>query len=107
MLGRRYKPRQRAGGVNNYTACVECKIECMRLTTTRRPSHSAVLKAWSFAGGFPGRTARIEAVVIGGRLRLGNWEHHCWDRRDVSGELERRIFKERIKDPGNRGGENK
>lgn len=29
----------------------------------RRPSHSAVLNDWSFAGGLPGRTARIEAVV--------------------------------------------
>ena len=30
----------------------------------RRPSHSAVLKAWSFDGGSPGRTARMEAVVV-------------------------------------------
>lgn len=30
----------------------------------RRPSHSAVLNDWSFAGGLPGRTARIEAVVV-------------------------------------------
>ena len=37
------------------------------LTTTRRPSHNVVLKDWNFAGGLPGRTARIEAVMVESR----------------------------------------
>ena len=36
-----------------------------KLTTTRSPSHSAVLNDWSFAGGLPGSTARIEAGESG------------------------------------------
>lgn len=38
----------------------------------RKPSHSAVLNDWSFAGGLPGSTARIEAVGsgVGHSLRL-------------------------------------
>lgn len=42
-----------------YLGCRKCGFH----TTMRKPSHSAVLNDWSFAGGRPGRTARIEAVV--------------------------------------------
>lgn len=45
--------------------------ECVH-TTMRSPSQSAVLNDWSFAGGLPGSTARIEAggSVEGRSLRL-------------------------------------
>lgn len=43
------------------------KLMSLTLTTTRIPSHNVVLKDWSFAGGLPGRTARIEAVIVGSK----------------------------------------
>lgn len=36
------------------------QISQCRHTTIRRPSHSTVLRAWSFDCGLPGRTARME-----------------------------------------------
>lgn len=34
-------------------------------------------KDWSFAGGFPGRTVSIDAVVAGGGLRLSGRRQHA------------------------------
>ena len=63
LLGNARGQESATGG---FKRAAELERQYLRvLTTTRRPSHSAVLNACSFAGGLPGSTARIEMVDSG------------------------------------------